>query len=193
MVTPPTADPLHGALSALAQWLESQQVPYALIGGLAVSLHAEPRFTEDIDAVIWVDDRRWPDLLRVAADHGIEPRRHDALEFAQRSRVLLLQHRSGVPLDISCGAIPFELDLIEQAEPIDIGGVSVRVARPDRLIVMKVVANRPQDWADIDALLKAHPAVDVDRIRPVVAEFAAALESPELVRRFDDALRRRRS
>lgn len=192
MATPPAADPLHDALAALAQWLDAAGVSYALIGGLAVSLQAEPRFTEDVDAVIWVDDQRWPDLLRVAAAYGIAPRRHDALEFAQRSRVLLLEHASGVRLDVSCGALPFERDLVEQAETVAIGATTVRVARPDRLIVMKAVANRPKDWADIEALLEAHPTVALERIRLVVAEFADALEMPEILSRFDDVASRHR-
>ena len=39
-------------LSSLVQWLKTQQVSYAIIGGLAVGFVAQPRLTEDIDAVM---------------------------------------------------------------------------------------------------------------------------------------------
>ncbi|HYG78824.1 MAG TPA: hypothetical protein VD861_00470, partial [Pyrinomonadaceae bacterium] len=89
------------ALRGLADWLDAGQVPYSAIGGVAVSLLAQPRTTQDIDAVIWLDADRWEAFLRAGESHGIQPRLSDALEFAARSRVLLLRHRSGVSLDLS--------------------------------------------------------------------------------------------
>ena len=49
----------------------------------------------------------------------------------------------------------------------------------------KAIANRPRDRADIAALLQAHPDVDAAAARRVVAEFAQALEQPELLDEFD--------
>jgi hypothetical protein len=185
-----TPDPLVAAIGALSDWLATAGVPYAVIGGIAVSLQASPRFTEDLDAVIWTDDRTWPDLVDRAAAFGIEPRIDGVLEFAAQSRVILLRHSSGVPIDVSCGTLPFEEDLVTSASTIEVGGVRLRVARPEDLLVTKAIANRPRDRADIEALLAAHPDLDVSRARRVVVEFAAALEQPELVDEFDRATRR---
>jgi hypothetical protein len=187
-VPAPADDALTAALAALVRWLTSEDVPYAVIGGVAVSLQAAPRYTEDIDVVIWVADDRWPALIDAAAGHAITPRRPDVLDFAARTRVLLLTHATGVPLDISCGALPFEDDLVATAVLLETGTVSVRVARPDRLLVMKAVANRPRDWADIDSLLRQFPGVDTGAARRVIQEFAEALEMPEIVDRFDRAI-----
>jgi hypothetical protein len=43
-------------LQSLVDWLESQRVPYVAIGGVAVSLLAQPRTTQDIDAMIWLEN-----------------------------------------------------------------------------------------------------------------------------------------
>ncbi len=187
----PVDDALTEALLALARWLSSQGVPYAVIGGVAVALQAAPRFTNDVDAVIWIDDSRWAGLLESAARFSIAPRRPDILEFASRTRVLLLSHGSGVPIDVSCGALPFEQALIEQATSIEIGPLSVRVARPEDLLVMKAIANRPRDWADIESLLRQFPDMDTIAARQTVHEFAEVLDSPELLADFDRALRRK--
>lgn len=181
----PLDDPLAAALVALVRWLTTAGVPYALIGGLAVSLQAEPRFTEDVDVVVWIDDDRWPRLIEEASAFGITPRRADVLAFAARTRVLLLQHASGVPIDVSCGALPFEEELIADAAPVETGPVVVRVARPAHLLVMKAVANRPRDWADIESLLRQCPALDTTEARRRVREFAEALEMPEIIEQFD--------
>jgi hypothetical protein len=189
-VTEPTHDdPIGQALRAVARWLDTAQVPYALIGGVAVGLQAEPRFTQDVDVVVWTDDARWAGLLEAAADVGIRPRIDDPLPFATRTRVLLLSHEGVVPIDVSCGALPFEQDLVEQAATIDVGSTSIRVARPVHLLVTKAIANRPRDRADIAALIEAHPDVDVGAARRVVAEFAQALDQPELLDAFDRLVR----
>lgn len=97
---------LSEALVALAQWLTTARVPYALIGGLAVAVQAAPRFTRDIDVVVWTDDARWPELVASAEPFSITPRRADVLAFAQRTRVLLLAHSSGVPLETLLRTFP---------------------------------------------------------------------------------------
>jgi hypothetical protein len=168
----PIDDALVEALLALGRWLSSRDVPYALIGGVAVALQAVPRFTNDIDAVIWAPDDRWAELVESAAPFSIRPRRPDVLAFAARTRVLLLAHGSGVPMDISCGALPFERTMIERATPLAIGADSVRVARPDDLLVLKAIAHRPRDQADIENLLLHFPNMDTAAARRTVQELA---------------------
>ena len=151
-----------------------------------------PRYTQDIDAVVWVDDADRAALLAAAADFGIRPRIDDALGFAGRSRVLLLSHDNGVPLDVSCGTLPFEHDLVQAAALLDVGGVMVRVARPEHLLVLKAVADRPRDHADIESLVRTHPDLDLAAARRLIAECADALEQPDLVATFDRLTRRQR-
>jgi len=131
-------------------------------------------------------------LLSHAADFGIRPRIDDALGFAGRSRVLLLSHDNGVPLNLSCGTLPFEHDLVQAAALLDVGAVMVRVAHPQHLLVLKAVADRPRDHADIESLVRTHPDLDLAAARRVIAEFADALEQPDLVATFDRLTRRQR-
>jgi hypothetical protein len=157
-------------------------VPHATIGGVAVSLIAQPRATQDIDAVIWLEDARWKSLLDSSRLYGFEPRIPDALEFAGRARVLLLRHQtSGISIDLSCGALEFELEVIERAASIVIGALRLKVATPEDLIIMKAVAHRPRDLADIESVLNANPTTDLERVRCRVSEFASVLEAPEIL------------
>lgn len=144
----------EAALHALTQWLEAEQVPYTAIGGIAVSLLAHPRATQDIDAVIWLDEGRWEAFIRTGEEHGFKARISDALEFAARSRVFLFRHhKSGVSVDISCGALPFEREMIERAMTLKISETRIKVPTPEDLIITKAVAQRPKDMIDIESLL----------------------------------------
>jgi hypothetical protein len=91
---------------------------------------------------------------------------------------MLLRHEpSGVDLDVSLAWLPFELDAIGRSEVIDYAGVSIRIPRPDDLVIYKLVAARPRDLDDVERLLLLHgPALDVRRIVATVREFADALE-----------------
>ena len=66
------------------------------------------------------------------------------------------------------------------------------MATPEDLVVMKMVAHRPQDLIDVESILDAQPRVDLRRVRRWLSEFAAALETPELLEVLEAILARRR-
>ena len=179
------------ALRSLALWFESEEVPYTTIGGMAVSILGQPRATQDIDVVVWLGERSWEAFLSAGESRGFEGRINDVLEFATRSRVMLLRHAaSGINVDVSCGALPFEREMIERASAVEVGGVRVKVPSPEDLIVMKAVAQRPKDLNDIEALLSVHKNLDLGRVRHWAGEFAAALETPGILDNLERLLAR---
>jgi len=54
--------------------------------------------------------------------------------------------------------------------------------RPEDLITLKAVAHRPQDLADIEAILAAQPRLHLRRVRRWIQEFSQALSMPEILR-----------
>lgn len=183
--------PLVSTLHDLTRWFEAEKVPYAVIGGVAVSLLATPRVTRDVDAVVLLDSGRWQSFLAAGRSFGFEPRQPDALEFARKARVLLVRHEAnGIDADISFGALPFERESVERARPAEIAGLSLSLAHPEDLVVMKAVAHRSRDLLDIEELMKAHPELDRLRIRRWVAEFSRVLEMPEILEDLEAILER---
>jgi len=92
-----------------------------------------------------------------------------------------LQHsKSGINIDLSFAALPFEEEMINRSKRVSIGNVNFRVASPEDLIIMKMVAHREKDLRDISNILAVCPNLDVERIKYWVHEFALVLENPEL-------------
>ena len=162
-----------------------------MIGGVAVSLLGRPRATRDVDAVMWLDDeQRLTALVETARAHGLQPRMDDVVSFARQNRVLLLRHEaSSVDLDIALGGLPFEQEAIDQAIERTVAGVSIPLPRPEDLVIMKAIAQRPRDFADIEGLVAATPALDTRYILRWVRDFAEALETPELLHEVERRLR----
>jgi hypothetical protein len=132
--------------------------------------------------------------MEAAGRFGIVPRIENPLDFARRSRVLLVKHvASGIDIDVTFGGLAFEQAAVENSERHDIAGVSVRLPRVEDLLIMKAIAHRPKDLQDIEGLLKAHPEADVTRVRQSVREFATATGMGDMLEEFDKLLVRRRS
>ncbi|MBK9384835.1 MAG: hypothetical protein IPN34_08480 [Planctomycetes bacterium] len=148
------------ALIDTARALEAGGVPYALIGGLAVGIHAGvPRATIDVD---------------VAADlGGGRGRAIQALERASFAKTgefehsVNFRHASGEPVQL---AFDPEFDpMIARAERLDLAGTSIAIVRKEDLITMKRRAaadptrrksKRLRDEADVELLLGDVPDPD---------------------------------
>jgi predicted nucleotidyltransferase len=152
-----------------------------IIGGVAASLLGTPRYTVDLDAVFLLSFEDLPRLLLEAANLGIKPRIADAIDFAHTTRVMLLRHEiSGTDIDLSLGILPFEIEMVERSQKVNVGAIQLRLPTPEDLIIMKAVAHRPKDLADIQAIATSHPHLDKERIRSWVKQFGEALDLPDL-------------
>lgn len=179
------------ALDALQRSLDSAGIPMVVVGGVAASLLGRPRLTRDIDALVDLPDERWVELLAAAHRLGIEPRIDAPLEFAARSRVLLLRHvPSQIDIDVILGALPFEREAVAAGRTHSLGPIEVRLPRIEDLMIMKALAQRPRDLIDLEALLDTHPEADLETVRRWVREFATAATLPELLATFDTLVAR---
>lgn len=180
------ADSLQAALTDLLKWIATARIPAMVIGGVAASVLGRPRLTQDIDALAILPEDGWKKAVDSAAEFGIVPRISDALEFARRSRVLLMRHtKSGIDVDITLGGLQFEQSAVENSVVHDIGGLSVRLPRIEDLLVMKAIARRPKDLEDIRGLLAAHPDADLAAVRRWVREFATATGMSDMLAEFE--------
>lgn len=184
---------LAGALADVVRWLSEEEIAGVVIGGVAASLLGRPRMTRDIDALVLGDEMGWEAVLESARPFGIVPRVDDPLDFARRTRILLLRHpSSSVDIDVSLGALPFEREVVERASIVDAGDIRVRVPAVEDLVIMKALARRPRDLGDIEGLLDAWPDLDLDRVRHWLREFGSILEMPEIQEDFERLLRQHR-
>lgn len=180
-------------LTDLTQWFTDARLSAIVVGGVAASILGRPRATRDIDALVILSEDKWAEAVASAQTHGIIPRIEEPLQFARRTRVLLLRHvESGIDLDIILGRLPFEEEAIARGRAHDLGGVLVKLPAVEDLLIMKAIAQRPQDLRDIEGLLDAHPDADVDVVRKWVREFSNAVAMPDLLEGFDKLLADRR-
>ena len=177
----PSPDSLLLAAHDLAVALADLDLTPTFIGGVAVSLVAQPRFTEDLDALIVFDTAQAETLLAVLASHGFKPRYRDMVELAVSARMITVEHEStGTAVDIALGCMPFEEEVLQRSVTHDSSGITLQLPTPEDLVILKSTANRPKDRDDIRTIGRVYPNLDRDRMRFWVEQYGEVLEKPEL-------------
>lgn len=154
-----SAPSLEFALRRLGADLSSREIPWALVGGLAVTLRASPRTTADIDVMVPLPgDPQAESLIGFLISRGWRVER----EFTDREgsvrlrgplpaseTVDLMLHVAGIEAEVAAGA-DFMVVLDHFEAP---------VASRAALIALKVLAGRDKDREDLATLLeRAEPA-----------------------------------
>ena len=155
-----------------AEVLASSDLPWALVGGLAVSIRTEPRFTRDVDlAVAVVDDSAAERLVSRFVNSGFRlalSLEQTALDRLAAVRLLAPgESLEGIVVDLLFTSTGIEAEICRDAEPLEIAqGLAVPVARAGHLVAMKVLSaasHRPQDAVDLAALIAALDPLDRER------------------------------
>lgn len=173
---------LEAALRRIDRDLTEAGLSFALVGGLAVSARTEPRFTRDADLAVTVaGDAEAEELIRRLGTLGY--RVESVLEQRAVGRLATVRiTRSPVPqspvIDLLFASSGIEPEVVAGSETIELlPGLPIPVATTGHLIALKVLSRdddeRPQDLADLRALLRVASPAELGRARQALTAIAA--------------------
>jgi hypothetical protein len=84
--------------------------------------------------------------------------------------------------------LPFEQDCVDGSVVKRASFGTIRIAAPEPLCVMKLIAGRPHDMRDVAQLVEAFPKLDRAWILAQMQQFAELMELPEALDRARAAL-----
>jgi predicted nucleotidyltransferase len=169
---------LEAALRQIEVNLREAGVSFALVGGLAVSVRAEPRFTRDADlAVAVTSDAQAEALIQAlrALGYRIEATvEQDAVGPLATARLARATETDAPIIDLLFASSGIEAEVVAEAESLELlPKLTMRVARIGHLIALKVLSRddieRPQDLVDLRLLLRVATATELARAREAVA------------------------
>ncbi len=139
--------------------LLKHQVEFILIGGYAVILYGYERGTADMDLWLKPSNENKGKFIKALREHGIS-------EIGLKQ--LLELDFTGIPRVFYIGEKPNKIDFLTKIQGLKYDeadkmkkllpfkDVQIPVIQYEHLILVKMIAGRPQDLADIDVLRKIH-------------------------------------
>lgn len=150
---------MHKDFEELLSIFNARGVRYLIVGGYAVSFHAQPRATKDIDILIGQDATNSEAVFAALHEFGAPLAGLDPKDFTEPDNFF----RMGSP--------PVMVDLLPRISGIEFesawqhrvivalnDNLSVPFISRTDLLTAKLSAGRPQDLADVEALRGAQNA-----------------------------------
>jgi len=127
-----------------------------VVGGYAVSFHAQPRATKDLDILIKADVANVESVYAALAAFGAPLQDLTPEDFIEPGKF----HRMGHPplmIDIlpEISGVDFDTAWEKRVEVDVDAGLKIPFIDADSLIAAKLASGRPEDLADVAALCRA--------------------------------------
>lgn len=123
-----------------------------MIGGLAVIARVRIRATEDVDALITMDDADVDDVIALARAEGYEVGTSPEKDLREMGLLRMWGppgRPKGTIADLIVANEPLLEDAIARATPTKFGAATLPMATLEDLVLMKLDANRPRDIEDV--------------------------------------------
>jgi len=132
--------------------LNRHKVRYCIIGSYALSFHARPRYTKDIDILIEASPENARKILSVLDKFGFGSLNLSIEDFSEGGNIIQLGYEP-VRIDIitSIKGIDFS-DIWENRVQGPYGDQKVNFIDRQNFIKSKIISNRTQDRADLELL-----------------------------------------
>ena len=180
-------NPLFEASWEIHQYFWQNQIPYAVIGGMALQKWGDQRFTKDVDITIVASLEEGTSGLVGLIANRFHSRVRNPLEFVRKTRMILVTASNRVDVDISLALPGYEDEMYKHTVDYEIEtGKSIRLCSAEDLIIHKAIAGRPQDVSDIQGIVyRQGEKLDVSYIRKWLNEFSGVLANPALLEHFE--------
>jgi len=135
-------------------------IDWAIIGGVATRAYMPERMTKDLDIIVHKND----------GEAVVKKLEGAGYRIASRLAVpgFLLRSPEGIELDVMFGDQPWLKNVLAQPAK-DPAGYPV-IGLP-YLILLKLTAQRAQDWADVSRMLGWASDAELDAVRAAVARY----------------------
>lgn len=172
------------AASELGEVFGRFQIRYALIGALASGYRSRARSTRDVDFLLSVPQITLPPLLEELKARGFEFDLMTAIkEWTQHHMLVMSYH--GTRVDWLKPPIAAYAHVLDRATLEPWLHHPIRIASPEGVILLKLIAFRLQDQVDIESVVVSNRStLDVDWIR-TEWQSIADLDDPRMQRFMD--------
>ena len=135
--------------------LETQRIPYMVVGGLAAAYHGVPRATFDIDLVIGIAPQSLKPLVRLLRKLGFDLHLSDAELLFKVGNQLQTINKNRVRLDLWLIRTDYDREAFSRRRRVTLWpGQPAWVVAAEDTILSKLIAGRTKDFEDIRGVVE---------------------------------------
>jgi hypothetical protein len=127
---------------AVHRALAEAGLPHAIGGAIALSIYGAPRDTVDIDVNVFVGPERRPEVRAALGSLDLD----------------------GNPVHVFYSHDTLHEEMARKVREVRYAGAAIPIVAPEHLVIRKALLDRPKDWPDIEALLRANPDLDLAEV-----------------------------
>ncbi|MEW5694246.1 MAG: nucleotidyltransferase [Candidatus Hydrogenedentota bacterium] len=136
-------------------FLEKNKIGYLIIGGIAASILGYPRFTKDVDIILFVKKQQIKNLLKKFKNEGFSFDENIVINRVKETGTFQILYQD-LHIDFIIVSSKFEKVAFSRRQRINIYGIKANFPTPEDLILMKIIPARHMDIADIENIAKRY-------------------------------------
>lgn len=178
-------------IKRIAQHLDTNEIPYMVIGGQAVLLYGTPRLTRDIDITLGIDTDQFAAIDELCRDLDLRVLTNDPEQFAVQTKVLPAEDAATrIRVDFIFSFTPYVRQALGRTNEVIMEGYPVKFASREDLVIHKMIAARAIDLEDVRHILaKSKQRIDLAYINRWLSEFSSLPEHERIREDFERLVR----
>jgi predicted nucleotidyltransferase len=149
---------MQTSLINITKILNTLNIRYCLIGGLAVAIHGIPRFTDDLDFLVGPEIRDVFKELENCINEKDGTINYIGAEQADPMGDVIQISLLDNHIDLITAKWPHEFAALTRAKSVSYQTITLSVVSPEDLILLKLKAGGPQDLYDVAGILQVGSA-----------------------------------
>lgn len=134
------------------QFFNTQKLDYLVLGGVAVGILGEPRFTLDLDLDLFVAKNELPPVLEKLKKAGFKFSKKEVLKNVETFGTFRMVCQK-TQIDVILASTQLEQSALKRCKAIKLFEMSMNFPSPEDLILFKIVPGRPKDIVDAETVI----------------------------------------